>query len=99
MCDYGYTGRFNDIANGFFLLLSAKDPIFLLHALTMTQHLLLTFCWTLGIEDTDLVWVLRCTLHSSKEALKELDYFRLQISPKVVWKLLQTGILQILYTA
>lgn len=55
MCIYVYICRFNDITNGLFLLLSAKDPIFLLHMLTMTQHLLLTFHQTLAIEGTDLV--------------------------------------------
>jgi len=43
MCIYGYFSRFNDIANSLFLLLIPKDPIFLLHMLSMTQHLLLTF--------------------------------------------------------
>lgn len=54
MCIYVYISRFNDIANGLFLL-SAKDPIFLLYMLTMTQHPLLTFHRTLAIEGTDLV--------------------------------------------
>lgn len=55
MCIYGHISTFNDIANGLFLLLNVKDPIFLLHALTMAQHLLLTFHQTLAIEATDLV--------------------------------------------
>lgn len=52
---YGYISMLNDITNGLFLLLSVKDPIFLLRTLTMAQHLLLTFHRTLAIEGTDLV--------------------------------------------
>lgn len=52
---YGCICRFNDITSGLFLPSSAIDPISLLHMLTVTQRLFLTFHRTLAIEGTDLV--------------------------------------------